>query len=65
MERGGEVTDPEERLEIYRDITNILAEDPFAIYLIIPNDLYGVSAQVQNFTPRADQVLWLHDVYKE
>jgi len=65
LEAGGEVTDPEERMEIYKRITEILAEDPFTIYLVIPNDLYGVSAKVQNFAPRADQVLWLHDVYKE
>ena len=65
LEAGGEVTDPEERMGIYKSISEILADDPFSIYLVIPNDIYGVSAEVQNFVPRADQVLWLHDVYKE
>lgn len=63
--KGGEVTDPDERLAVYKRATEILAEDPHCIYLIIPIDLYGVSNKVVGFEARADQVLWLHDAYKE
>jgi len=65
LDKGGDATDPAERIEIYKRATEIMAEDPPCIFLIIPIDLYGVSRKVVNFEPRADQVLWLHDVYKE
>jgi peptide/nickel transport system substrate-binding protein len=61
---GCEASDGTEQKEIYTRAIEILADDPFCIYLLIPDDIYGTRSNVVNFQPRIDQVLWLHEVYK-
>lgn len=55
-------TDEEAQMAIYAQCAQIMHDEAMALFLISPNDNYGVSDQVQGFLPRRDQVLWLFDV---
>jgi ABC-type transport system substrate-binding protein len=57
--------DPAKREQIYRDLMQLLIDDPIAIYTVIPDDLYGVSADVVGWVPRVDQVVDLRAVSLE
>lgn len=57
LEQGAAETDEKKRVEIYQKLVAHWYEDPFCIYLIIPNDLYGKSKSLQGWSARADQVV--------
>lgn len=62
LEQAIQTTDREEQLAYYHRAAEILHEDPPALFLTMPHDLYGVGNKVQGFVPRRDQVLWLYDM---
>ncbi|MBI4277987.1 MAG: hypothetical protein HY660_05985 [Armatimonadetes bacterium] len=62
IDQAAQELDPRKRLALYERLNKMAYDDPFGIYLIVPNDLYAVNRRVQNFTPRFDEVLWLFDV---
>lgn len=59
---GSRTVGQDEREAIYQRIAVIRHENPALLYLIAPQDIYGVNARVRNFVPRVDQILWLFDV---
>lgn len=62
VDEGTRTTDQAARAEIYSEAAQIMHDDPPMLYLIVPQDIHGVSKKVQGFKPRVDQVLWLYDV---
>lgn len=46
--------DQEARAQIYRDLSQILHDDPLGLYLWTSTSLYGVSSKVQGFTPHVN-----------
>jgi peptide/nickel transport system substrate-binding protein len=62
IDQGMRETDPAAREQIYKDLMRIWNEEPLGIYLIVPNDLYGLRAEVEGFVPRTDQVVDLSTV---
>jgi peptide/nickel transport system substrate-binding protein len=57
LETGLRETDLEKRDAIYRELNQILNDDPLGIYLIVPDDLYAARTTVVGFVPRSDQVV--------
>jgi peptide/nickel transport system substrate-binding protein len=57
MTAGAKETDPAKRAKIYSDLLAFWHDDPFGVYLIVPNDLYGAAKNLKGFTPRADQMV--------
>ncbi|MBX5443679.1 ABC transporter substrate-binding protein [Sphaerobacter sp.] len=55
-------TDLDEQLALYHQAAQIMHDDPPMLFLVIPQDIYGVSKRVRGFQPRTDQVLWLFTV---
>jgi peptide/nickel transport system substrate-binding protein len=53
METGASSLDPEVRAQAYQDMWAVLRDDPYAIYLLQQNLLYGVSERLQ-WEPRID-----------
>lgn len=62
INQAAQELDPKKREAIYHRLAVMSNEDPFGIYLIVPNDLYAVRNRVRGFVPRFDQVLWLFPV---
>lgn len=61
--RAAEATlDPQERLELYRQVSELAYDDPPFAYLFAPDDLYGVSQRVEGWQPRPDQAVMLFGV---
>lgn len=52
---------PEARKQMYEEIAQALHDDPYAIYLLILNDLHGGSANL-NWTPRQDSRLYVSEM---
>lgn len=57
MTAGAKETDPAKRAKIYSDLLAFWHDDPFGVYLIVPNDLYGAAKNLKGFTARADQMV--------
>ena len=57
LEAGAVETDESKRVEIYQKLVAHWYDDPFCIYLIVPNDLYGKTKSLKGWQPRADQVV--------
>lgn len=53
METGATTLDPAVREQAYRDVWAILRDDPYAIYLLQQNLLYGLSERLV-WEPRLD-----------
>lgn len=62
IDQGMRETDQAKREQIYKDLMKIWNEEPLGIYMIVPNDLYGVTSTVEGFEPRTDQVVDLRGV---
>ena len=61
--RAAEATlDPNERLDLYRQVSELAYNDPPYAYLFAPDDLYAVSGRVEGWKPRPDQAIMLHGV---
>lgn len=56
--------DPAVREKMYDELVKTLHEDPFAIYLLILNDLHGGSKNLV-WTPREDSRIYLNEMYFE
>ena len=56
--------EPSERrqTEMYNELARISQADPFAIFLVVPRDLYATNRRVKGFSPRIDQALLLYGV---
>jgi peptide/nickel transport system substrate-binding protein len=64
--RAAEATmDPAERLDLYRQISELAYDDPPYAFLFAPDDLYGVSSRVSGWQPRPDQAILLSGVTLE
>lgn len=61
IEEAREEMDVEKRKAMYENIAQKLHEDPFAIYLLILNDLHGGSENLE-WTPRQDSRLYLTEM---
>lgn len=61
IEEARKEMDPEVRKQMYDEIAKVLNEDPFAIYLLILNDLHGGAANL-NWTPRQDSRLYVSEM---
>jgi peptide/nickel transport system substrate-binding protein len=46
--------------EMYNELSRITHADPFAIFLIVPKDIYAANRRVKGFAPRIDQALLLY-----
>ena len=57
MTAGAKETDPAKRAKIYSDLVAYWYDDPFGVYLIVPNDLYGAAKNLKGFTARSDQMV--------
>jgi peptide/nickel transport system substrate-binding protein len=57
MTAGAKETDPAKRAKIYSDLVAYWHDDPFGVYLIVPNDLYGAAKNLKGFTARSDQMV--------
>lgn len=62
IQAGRATTDPVEREKIYQELRRIWNDDPIAIYLVVPNDLYAIRKSITGFVPSVMQVVWLWDV---
>jgi peptide/nickel transport system substrate-binding protein len=62
VDQASQETDPAAQQDLFTQVAQIMADEVPLLYLHVPNDNYGVSEEVQGFTPRRDQVLWLFDV---
>lgn len=62
VQAAASTLDPAERLELFRQISQIAYDDPPFAYLFAPDDLYGVSGSVQGWVPRPDQAIVLTGV---
>ncbi|MBI2845163.1 MAG: ABC transporter substrate-binding protein [Chloroflexi bacterium] len=49
--------DQNARAQVYRDLSQILHDDPLGIYLWTATSLYGVRAEVQGFTPHVNLII--------
>ncbi|MDD5263606.1 MAG: ABC transporter substrate-binding protein [Candidatus Bipolaricaulis sp.] len=56
---------PEKRAEVYHEMLQMDYESPYAVYLYRTADFYAARTSVKGFLPRADQMLFLYDVYLE
>lgn len=55
MNEAAQLTDPEERLELYRRATELMHEDPPGILLYQQVDIYGKNQRFQGWEPRPDE----------
>lgn len=49
--KGVSVMDPAERAKVYSELGQLLYDDPIGLYLWLPENLYGVSKNVQGWRP--------------
>jgi len=61
IEEAREEMDPAKRQAIYDELAQKLHDDPFAIYLLILNDLHGGAANLE-WTPRQDSRIYLSEM---
>ena len=59
IDAGAVATDPAERAEIYRQLGQVLHDDPAGIYLYGLTSVYGEAADLPVWTPRADEYVIL------
>jgi peptide/nickel transport system substrate-binding protein len=52
----------ERQAALYHELARMSHDEPFAIYLVVPKDIYATSTRVQGFAPRIDQALLLYGV---
>ncbi len=65
LDRSRRIVAPEQRVKVLQEIMAFAHEDPVAIYLFKPSDIYGMHAGVQGFTPRSDEVIWFDGLSKQ
>jgi len=53
--------DPVKREQMYKDLAAKLHDDPFAMYLLVLNDLHGGSENL-NWAPRQDSRIYLSEM---
>jgi peptide/nickel transport system substrate-binding protein len=58
VEKGRFSTDPQDRIDAYHRLQEIIWENPTRLPLVQPFDLYAVRSEVQGFTPRSSQMWW-------
>jgi len=59
IEAGATTVDPDERLEIYSELHELLREEAPWVYLHQQEDIYGLSDRL-DWEPRADERLWMY-----
>ena len=57
--------DPEERVAAFKKIQEIIYEDAPQVFLYIPQELYGVSNRLENWSPSPDSRINLHRAVKK
>lgn len=57
IDQGASETDPAKRAEVYKQLGQVLHDEPAAIYLWSLTGLYGVAADAPAWTPRADDYI--------
>lgn len=55
--------DADKREAMYKRLNQIVRDDAVWVYLHQYHDIYGVASTVQNFRPRPDGLIVLHDMY--
>lgn len=60
LRRAAVEYDASKREAIYHRISQIVYEDPPMLFLHTPMNIYGVSKSLTGFTPRLDELVWLH-----
>jgi len=59
----GTTVDDEERAELYKEMQQLMYDDPPFIYLYQPNTFEAINAAVQNYKPRAAEDYFLKEVF--
>lgn len=62
INRAAQEPSEDRQAPLYHELARMSHEDPFAIYLIVPKDIYAANTRVQGFSPRIDQALLLYGV---
>lgn len=57
--------DPEERVSAFQEIQEILYSEVPQVFLYVPQELYGVSKDLQNWVPSPDSRINLHRAYSK
>lgn len=57
LAEAASTVDVEKRDDLYQQLAQMMYDDASMLYLMVPQDLYGVANRVQGFQPRIDQVL--------
>ena len=58
VEKGRFSTDPQDRIDAYHRLQEIIWENPTRLPVVQPFDLYAVHSEVQGFAPRSSQMWW-------
>lgn len=59
MTRASAAIDEAARVKALQDAEKAISDDPFAVYLYSPVDIYGAQTWVKGFVPRSDQTIRL------
>jgi len=59
MAKAEKASDEAERVKLVQEAMKAIHDDPFAVYLYSPVDLYAAQSWVKGFVPRADQTIRL------
>lgn len=62
--RAAGMASDHDRMRIYRQIHELLQDDPPGVPLFAPSDIYATSKRVAGWRPHKDQFLYLAKVYK-
>jgi peptide/nickel transport system substrate-binding protein len=60
--KAGDTTDEAQRLKLLQDAGKAISDEPFAVYLYSPVDIYGAQTWLKGFVPRSDQTIRLTDM---
>jgi len=63
LDKIGTTIDDEERAQLYRELQQLMYEDPPFIYLYQPNTFEAINDAVQNYKPRPAEDYWLKEVF--
>jgi peptide/nickel transport system substrate-binding protein len=60
IEQGRSTLDPKVRMEAYAKLQKMVIDEAMDISLFAPHDVYGIHKDL-NYTPRADEVIYLYE----
>jgi peptide/nickel transport system substrate-binding protein len=62
--KAAQTADDKERLRLYREMAELMADDPTGVPLFAPSDLYATAKNVAGWRPYKDQFLFFAKTYK-